>query len=65
LDIIGGDKIEALSFFPGMNLPTGKKVDVFRYVLTQLKKNFNIEPMNGFSISYEKRELKIRLVQKQ
>lgn len=65
LDIIGGDKIEALSFFPGMNLATKRKVKVFKYVLYQLKRNFSLNSMNGFSELYSQRNLKTRTVKKQ
>lgn len=64
LDIIGGDKLKALDFFPGMNQATERKVKVFRYVLSQLKQNFNLETMNDFSISFAKRKLKTRPVKK-
>jgi len=49
LDIIGGDKLPALSFFPGMDLPTDKKVKVFTYVLNTLKKKFQLQTMNGYA----------------
>ncbi len=65
LDIIGGDKLKALDFFPGMNQTTERKVIVFRYVLTSLKKNFRIETMNNFSKYYAGRNLKTRPVKKQ
>ncbi len=42
LDIIGGDKIQKLAFFPGMNIKTEKKVMVFRTVLHKLKYNYKI-----------------------
>jgi len=49
LDLIGGDKIQSLAFFPGMNIATEKKVKVFRYTLNKLKNNFNVLPMLEFS----------------
>jgi hypothetical protein len=42
LDIIGGDKLKQLAFFPGMNIATAKKVEVFKIVLEELKENFKI-----------------------
>ncbi len=42
LDIIGGDKITRLAFFPGMNNTTEKKVLVFKAVLKELKSGFNL-----------------------
>ena len=48
LDIIGGDKLTALSFFPGMDLSTDKKLKVFKYVLTRLKGSYLLAPMGYF-----------------
>jgi peptidoglycan-N-acetylglucosamine deacetylase len=45
LDIIGGDQIEQLAFFPGMNIETSKKVEVFKYVLKKIILNFEIVSM--------------------
>jgi peptidoglycan-N-acetylglucosamine deacetylase len=42
LDIIGGDKLQQLAFFPGMNISTSKKVEVFKIVLKELKRNFKV-----------------------
>jgi hypothetical protein len=36
LDIIGGDKLKQLAFFPGMNIKTEDKVKVFKIVLKEL-----------------------------
>ena len=49
LDIIGGDKLQELSFFPGMDLPTEKKVVVFKYVLNRLKSSNKIVTMNEYA----------------
>ncbi len=49
LDLIGGDKIEALAFFPGMNLKTERKVRVFKYVIRTLQKHFELTNMSEFS----------------
>lgn len=54
LDIISGDRIPQLAFFPGMNISTEKKVDVFKYVLKKLKSNFDILPMLNFANEYMK-----------
>jgi peptidoglycan-N-acetylglucosamine deacetylase len=42
LDIIGGDKIQQLAFFPGMNIESDKKVAVFKAVLNRMKKSYRI-----------------------
>jgi hypothetical protein len=64
LDLISGDKIPQLAFFPGMNIPTDKKVKVFKYALKRIQKDFNILPMLEFASDYLKsgkgfREIKI------
>jgi hypothetical protein len=42
LDIIGGDKIQSLAFFPGMNIISERKVMVFREVLERIKKSYKL-----------------------
>ena len=51
LDLIGGDKIKSLAFFPGMNLDSDKKIKVFKYVIRKLQKNFELVNMSEFSKS--------------
>jgi peptidoglycan-N-acetylglucosamine deacetylase len=45
LDIIGGDKLNQLAFFPGMNIKSETKVLIFCEVLKILKKNFTLVDM--------------------
>jgi hypothetical protein len=45
LDIIGGDQIKQLAFFPGMNIETSKKTTVFKAVLAKLMSDFKIVSM--------------------
>jgi hypothetical protein len=47
LDLIGGDKLTALSFFPGMDLPSEKKAEVFRKVIGTLAKHFDLATMSA------------------
>ncbi len=47
LDIIGGDKIKDLKFFPGMNIVSSKKVEVFKYSIKKLEKNYSLKPMSS------------------
>ena len=54
LDLISGDKIPQLAFFPGMNIATEKKVEVFKYVLRKIKSNFDLLPMLNFTDEYVK-----------
>ena len=49
LDLISGDKVPQLTFFPGMNIPTQNKVEVFKYVLKRIKKDYSILPMLEFA----------------
>jgi peptidoglycan-N-acetylglucosamine deacetylase len=49
LDLIGGDDVPQLSFFPGMNIKSEKKLEVFETAITMLKKNFELLPMSTFS----------------
>ena len=47
LDLIGGDKIKQLAFFPGMNIESRNKSEVFKYVIRKLKKKYRIVTMEG------------------
>jgi len=42
LDIIGGDQIKELAFFPGMNVESDRKVLIFKDVIKILKNRFNL-----------------------
>jgi hypothetical protein len=48
LDIIGGDQIKQLAFFPGMNVSSEKKVKVFRQVVSKLKKRYKLVNMSEY-----------------
>ncbi len=45
LDLIGGDMVEELAFFPGMNIPTDKKAAKFKEVIKMFQNKFNIISM--------------------
>jgi len=62
LDLISGDKVPQLAFFPGMNIPTEKKVEVFMYVLQKLKDQFDIRPMLKLAELIEKQSGKMKQV---
>ncbi|MFN8250488.1 MAG: polysaccharide deacetylase family protein [Ferruginibacter sp.] len=49
LDLIGGDDVPQLSFFPGMDIKSEKKMAVFETAMTQLKKHFELMPMGEFA----------------
>lgn len=46
LDLIGGDQITQLAFFPGMNVSSTKKVEVFKSVIKTLSKNYDMVNMS-------------------
>jgi peptidoglycan-N-acetylglucosamine deacetylase len=46
LDLIGGDKLTALDFFPGMDLASERKVTIFCKVLSILSKHFQLANMS-------------------
>lgn len=48
LDIIGGDQLQQLAFFPGMNIDSEQKVKVLRKVIVQLKKQYEIVNMSKY-----------------
>ena len=46
LDLIGGDKLTALAFFPGMDLPSDHKTKVFIKVIKTLSRHFRLVNMS-------------------
>jgi hypothetical protein len=46
LDLIGGDNIHELSFFPGMDVETGNKIKTFKKVINILQKSFMLNSLN-------------------
>ena len=49
LDLIGRDHVPALEFFPGMNIKSEKKIEIFETALKMLKNNFELLPMGEFA----------------
>jgi hypothetical protein len=45
LDIIGGDQIKSLAFFPGMNISSDRKVFIFKKVMKKLSKHYELVDM--------------------
>ena len=45
LDLIGGDQIKELAFFPGMNVSSSKKIEVFTTIIRELKDHFKMVNM--------------------
>jgi hypothetical protein len=60
LDLISGDRVPQLSFFPGMDISTQKKVEVFKYALKRIQKDFDILPMLQFAELYQKKIEKLK-----
>ena len=54
LDLISGDKVPQLAFFPGMNIKTEKKIEVFKYALLQISKKYTVLPMLKFASEYKR-----------
>ncbi len=52
LDLIGGDQVKELAFFPGMNISSDRKVKVFKTVIKALKKRYKLVGMNNFCLKY-------------
>lgn len=52
LDLIGGDDVPQLSFFPGMDIRSEQKMEVFETAIIMLKKNFELLPMSEFSKNF-------------
>ena len=46
LDLLGGDQAPALQFFPGMDLPGHRKVELFTRVLRILGEHFRLVDMS-------------------
>ncbi|MBE0654153.1 MAG: polysaccharide deacetylase family protein [Bacteroidales bacterium] len=58
LDIIGGDKITELAFFPGMNMQSEKKIKVFEEVIRTLKKHFELVDLKTHARSFSEKRIK-------
>ena len=46
LDLIGGDQISQLAFFPGMNVKSAKKIEIFKNVIKILSKRYYLGNMS-------------------
>ncbi|MCK6572574.1 polysaccharide deacetylase family protein [Myxococcota bacterium] len=49
LDVLGGDQVPALRFFPGMDLDAARKREIFLHVLGRLRDAFELLPMNEYA----------------
>ena len=55
LDLLGGDRVPQLAFFPGMDLPTGLKIDFLHEVLEALRSSFHIVTLEEHARDVEAR----------
>jgi hypothetical protein len=46
LDLVGGDQITQLAFFPGMNIKSEKKVEIFKEVIHSLGRHYDFVNMS-------------------
>ncbi len=46
LDLLGGDQVKELAFFPGMDLPGARKIELFLRVLRRLGEHFRLVDMS-------------------
>ena len=47
LDLIGGDQLRELAFFPGMDIPSDRKAEIFHIVIGMLSRHFKIVGMGA------------------
>jgi hypothetical protein len=53
LDLISGDLIPEMAFFPGMDVPGSQKMELFYKVIGKLSKNFNCVTLNNYAKSLQ------------
>ncbi len=56
LDLIGGDQIKDLAFFPGMNTSSMEKSNLFYNIINELKNNFRLVNMGSYAKNFIKGE---------
>lgn len=49
LDLMGGDHVPSLAFFPGMNIKSERKLKIFEIAMQMMKKHFELLPMSEFA----------------
>lgn len=54
LDLIGGDQITQLAFFPGMNVNSEKKVKVFKLVIQTLSCHYDMKNMSKHFVALKR-----------
>jgi len=61
LDLIGGDQLKELAFFPGMDVSSEAKVKVFIHVIETLKSHYRLLPMDLYRQEMERKPLKSKV----
>jgi peptidoglycan/xylan/chitin deacetylase (PgdA/CDA1 family) len=56
LDLLGSDDVPELAFFPGMNIQSKQKVEIFETAMKIMKNNFELLPMGQFAERVSKRK---------
>ncbi len=62
LDLIGGDQVKELAFFPGMDVDSQRKVTVFTDVIQRLSKHFHLVNMSEHALHLMKNK-KLKTIQ--
>jgi hypothetical protein len=60
LDLIGGDQLPELEFFPGMKVKSDVKVKIFKKAITTLSKHFELMNMSSYAEEILKRKEKVK-----
>lgn len=61
LDLLGGDQVPELRFFPGMDLPAERKTRLFVTIMERLARGFELVPMGEHARRLAQRPLPIRV----
>lgn len=62
LDLIGRDQITELAFFPGMNVNSNRKVQIFKSVIRLLEKHYEVVNMSNHWNYLQKNKLQVKTV---
>jgi len=62
LDLLGGDQVPELRFFPGMDFTTDRKTQLFEKIIKQIARSFELVPMGEHARRLAQRPLPTRAV---
>lgn len=57
-DLMGNDKISGMDFFPGMSIPTERKLELFKMVITSLGRKYTLVTMEDHALEFIKTQRK-------